>query len=155
MIKNRSDGVAVDANGDLLRSELNTNGFVLDDYGADGPYAGHVFTVPASGAWKLYTDSDTPGLEFVAGGLSYLTDYAYYTYLMFKPSGSGSQWVPLRIMSWDWGGKADGAVVRWTASLTYHHSSPTSSVWDQEPTWSNYLTNIGDVRRPRSVRGPL
>ena len=52
-------------------------------------------------------DSDSPDFPLGTSIISVTTLDKFKTYLMYKPSGSGSIWVSLSLIEWAWGGKVD------------------------------------------------
>ena len=68
------------------------------------PYSGNPAVAgssPADGSNKQ--DADLPN-EPIIGRIRIECHETFKTYLMFKPPGSGSRYVPLRKVAWNWGG---------------------------------------------------
>lgn len=63
---------------------------------------------------------------------------AFQTYLMFKPSGAASRYVPLRKINWNWGGEASAANPNlWTVVANpVAVVDPTGAETIQHPQWN-------------------
>lgn len=62
---------------------------------------------------------------------------SFEMYTMFKPSGTGSIWVPLHKVDWDWSGKAiyDDVTGQWIGTGT-NKPNPISSEITEHPEWT-------------------
>jgi hypothetical protein len=86
---------------------------------------------------------DIPGVPLVQGTAT--LSFAEYvgnwnTYLMFKPSGTGSSWVTLKKVNWSWDGKAtlvpNSNPYQWMPTDVTTPGSGTGSDSTEFPTWT-------------------
>jgi hypothetical protein len=82
---------------------------------------------------------DSPGLQLACCSISIDYDTTFSMYLMFKPSGGGSQWVPLRKVTWRWAWTSvqSSGVWQTTASHEPRNQNLTDSNVTVHPTWGS------------------
>jgi hypothetical protein len=74
-------------------------------------------------------------------------DETVSTYILFRPKGADSRWVPLQEVNWDYKGTATEKGGNWTMAGTNQHNFPPENVAVQ-PEWT---ANIKDSRmRPKA-----
>ena len=111
-----------------LAGKISTNkAIVLDTF---FPYGGHQ---------AKPTISDTPSVLLEENYDKYTVLMAFKTWLIFKPTGSDSIWIPLRHFAWEWRATAEkDSNNDW--HVTQRGGSEEQSVSDQpttdHPTWS-------------------
>ena len=115
--------------------------WVLDE---SFPYAGPWNTGSPQGEFYGFF-GDTPGYLLVPVAVTYYHEQYFRLYVMFKPSGAGSEWVPLEIIHWDWETQAvkSGAGEWSLASSDTDVGDPAATTihpeWagniDDEPLW--------------------
>ncbi len=92
--------------------------------------------------------SDSPAVELLPGFTEYTVNDHYEMYLMFKPAGNGSIWVPLRRVLWYWnvGATRNAITGNWSlaANPTYSNS-PASEDVIIPPQWVGNITSYGWV----------
>ncbi len=112
-------------------------------YRAEGDGLDTSYPYPKEKAYGIELDfaDDSPGVGLVAG--SELTRADSYTmHLMFKPSAaSGPQWVPLRKVSWNWGGHAILTNGNWGKVDGNPSVDSSDSDCTQYPVWQSNITN--------------
>jgi hypothetical protein len=68
---------------------------------------------------------------------------SFTMYLMFKPSGANSLWVPLRQVSWNWSGSAGRfTTCGWILSSASHSTNPTDQDSTDYPTWTGNVSGL-------------
>lgn len=84
---------------------------------------------------------DSPGLELASLKTSMTFDTTWTMYLMFRPSGADSEWVPLRKVTWRWAFSATEINGVWQATPTAEPRNQTLSVADitNYPTWQQVI----------------
>jgi len=95
-----------------------------------------------SGAGAWFNEPDSPGTGFAAGQTAVTMSMSFDTYMMFKPGGDGSCYVPLRAFRWAWDADATRAGDG-TWSFNSKHSGPITGLGDypQHPTWDKLWNN--------------
>ena len=92
--------------------------------------------------WASGSTNDSPAISFSPSSNSGLTIIemtvadSFEMYLMFKPSGTNSIWVPLRKVSWSWSaaGTYDGNTV--TLGSSNHSTNPSGVDTTDHPAWT-------------------
>ena len=90
------------------------------------------------------TTKDTPGGHLEYGFLEYNVVTSSYTmWLLFMPAPSGSHWVPLRAVSWNWGGSAANGTAGWAleSGSATNSVNPVDSDAQTYPWWTDNITN--------------
>ncbi|MCF7676438.1 MAG: Ig-like domain-containing protein, partial [Akkermansiaceae bacterium] len=103
---------------------------------APAPFSGNPVVAgsyPADGS--IHFDKDLPS-EPIVGGASISCDESFETYLMFKPPGSDSRYVPLRKLEWQWGGSVSAADGWTTVTSPKGGVAPTVTECSDHPQWS-------------------
>lgn len=90
--------------------------------------------------------NDTPGFLLATRG--YVFEYGEYdahwnTYLMFKPTGNNSDWVPITRLDWAWHGSAtlDPNSLQWTPNDISPPGNPNGTDTTDYPTWNRVQPN--------------
>jgi hypothetical protein len=89
---------------------------------------------------NLFADGsfhDAPGVFLDGGPADYASAFAeddFYAYLMFKPSGADSIWVPLRGVNWLWRGRAS--------------RPPVSVFWGVDESFTYVSDDFDEVEHP-------
>jgi len=88
--------------------------------------------------------SDSPGQGVDSCNHSAVSaNDSFSMWLMFKPSGTGSIFVPLRKVSWSWSGSGTRTgTCSWTLSTSNHSTNPTDADSTDFPTWSSNVTSL-------------
>jgi hypothetical protein len=72
-------------------------------------------------------------------------DAQFKVYLMFKPSGAASEWVPLKKLNWAWHGAANyiagSSPPQWSANNISSPGSASGADTAEYPTWSNLVAD--------------
>jgi hypothetical protein len=96
----------------------------------------------ADGAPHITRDSPAKGL---ANTNQDLLNDAFHTFLMFRPPGTGSEWVPLRVLDWAVDIVAKKTNNVWAVFGTPHQSmTPANGVFNSqatEPIWNQSAAN--------------
>jgi hypothetical protein len=101
-------------------------------------YQGHMF----DGDGTYQPDGDAPGLGIVPGMTSIDIAQSFKTYVMYRPGGAGSCYVPLKEFTWLWGATAAlGANGIWTKAVTQQPSITQVGNYPPHPTWNKLWTN--------------
>jgi hypothetical protein len=110
----------------------------------DDPYANHGPHAVTAGTQGTATDNDSPGLPLSAGFTNGTVTMTFKLYLMYKPAGADSIWVPLGLVSWGWAGSArstDGGAT-WTKTSGAHTATnPSGAKTNEFPTWVDRKTD--------------
>jgi hypothetical protein len=88
--------------------------------------------------------NDSPGMELISTFDKAEASDSFESYLMFKPSGASSIWVPLRVIkNLSWSGKATrtGAAT-WTLDSSNNNNNPTSLDATDFPEWNGNILNL-------------
>ncbi len=69
---------------------------------------------------------------------------SFEMYLMYKPSGSSSIWVPIRQVNWVWGGRAIPTNGIWdlVPGTGYMSNNPIDFETFAYPEWSDNIENV-------------
>jgi hypothetical protein len=68
---------------------------------------------------------------------------SFSMWLMFKPPGTGSIFVPLRKVNWSWSGSGGRiSACNWILSTSNHSTNPTDADSTDFPTWSTNVTSL-------------
>ena len=104
-----------------------------------------------SGSWERWTGSgldttypystdpltsDSPSEHLTSSFLQDTADDSFEMWLMFKPSGTGAIWVPLRKTSWSWSGSASRSGTVWTLNSSNHSTNPSDVDSTTPPSWT-------------------
>jgi hypothetical protein len=86
------------------------------------------------------TSSDSPGqgVNFSTEAVSVSDNFNRW--LMFKPNGG--QWVPLRVVTWSWGGSGTNIAGSWTLTSSNNAVNPTDTGTTNYPQWTGNITNF-------------
>jgi len=120
-------------NGSITGPNVNIS---LHTCGADGAY---LYQLDSDWTQANLKASDSPGALLVSGATDASTDYEATMYLMFKPSGNNTIWVPLRKVTWAWSAIAFLDEVNGPMWEIISHSDPSAlSEADatDEPQWT-------------------
>jgi hypothetical protein len=60
-------------------------------------------------------------------------------WLMFQPASG--QWVPLRVVTWNWGGSGTNNSGTWTLTSSNNAVNPADSDSTNYPQWNDNITN--------------
>lgn len=82
---------------------------------------------------------DSPGEGFVEGTCEMSHEMAFSMFLMFKPPGVGSIWIPTKQVDWGWGARLTNAVPVIVSGCTYFYANVTNAVGF--PVWTNNYLN--------------
>ena len=113
------------------------NGFGLD---TQFPYPNDPPSNP------LHTD-DTPDWNLTNGYIEYnVLSQDFEMWLLFRPAGDPTHWVPLRAVNWGWGGSATntGGVWLLEAGSGTNTVNPTDFDTLVYPQWTNNITNFNN-----------
>jgi hypothetical protein len=94
----------------------------------------------------LTADSPANGVPSPAGTITALErDDDFEMYLLWKPDSAGAQYVPLRIVQWEWGfdisaGSPGGT---WILGGSYHSTNPPSQNTYVVPEWTSNVNDFG------------
>ncbi len=94
---------------------------------------------------------DVPQVELLPGFGEFSVDETFEMYLMFKPAGNGSIWVPLRKVTWYWkaGATWNAFTGNWILGTNPSFSSnPATENATTPPQWAGNIAlgNLGDWR---------
>lgn len=70
--------------------------------------------------------NDTPSVSFESIMKKFILVNEFKMYLMFKPPGQNSKWVPLRVLDWKWNWEADKTISGWILKPGANASSDSS-----------------------------
>ena len=84
--------------------------------------------------------NDSPGTPLTSSYLNKTVSDSFEMYLMFKPSGTDTIWVPLKRTDWSWSGAASRSGSNWSLDSS---SNPTPSTTDttSHPVWTRNAAN--------------
>lgn len=84
-------------------------------------------------------ETDSPGIELACCSISNNYDTTFSMYLMFKPSGNGSEWVPLRKVTWRWAWSSVENTGVWQTTVTTEprNQNLTDADSTTHPTWGS------------------
>ncbi len=115
-------------------------------------YAGVTHHLAAGATESLQLLNDSPGIRITSGRYTWI--FSATDYLMFRPDGADSTWVPLQFMRWTVAGTVQEVPnahpivkpgVTWTL---LHLSDPpprlTSSEASSEPQWTGVATDTSN-----------
>ena len=88
---------------------------------------------------------DSPDVELTSDLSHAAITASFESYLMYKPSGTDSIWVPLKDISWSWAASATrtGSPNSWTLDANnYSHSVGTAVNSTAEPLWSGSTSDL-------------
>jgi hypothetical protein len=80
--------------------------------------------------------NDSPGLALTSDYTNASVTDSYQMWLMFKPSSTGSIYVPLRKVDWSWSGTATRSGSQWTLTNSSNTQNPASADSTTHPTWT-------------------
>lgn len=125
--------------------ETKTNGFVNDH--------GWTYSGPGSAAQPLAME-DSPWIGFNTGVTAFRINDYFKAYLMFKPPGAQSQWVPLQRVDWEWIVPLTG--LPFPNPIPNAHVSVTKNVREYfHPLWEGvYYNNQGVITGSDPGTGP-
>jgi hypothetical protein len=128
---------------------LLSNGFVLDSCRTSNgitytvPYGNRTASVSDNNTASLFTN-DSPGVKLRQPNSCIEFEDHFLTYFMYKPfAGSKGIWVPLKVLSWEWHGRASITNGEW--SLDFGSSTQTPPVGGDcvyPPTWNKHFHQI-------------
>jgi hypothetical protein len=132
------------------REQLDTNFPATPILNQGGVLVANPYLTPGSGP---FTFIDNPGIQLTGASLisdlgnkpAYRASFAdvFQTYVMYKPIGANSIWVPLLVIGWSVGAAADDLIGAWqitSFSSIQSFQSPDSPF---EPQW-NYIIGVND-----------
>ena len=90
--------------------------------------------------------NDSPGLELDASHESVLIDDVYEMYLMFRPDGAQSIWVPLKKIRWGWNAEAVKSSGIWSIVGTPAKFADSPVDATGHPVWSLNSLNVDYTR---------
>jgi len=100
------------------------------------PYEGHSWpTGPTPGSTGDSPSNDLNDPNIRVSGLN----DSFQTYLMFRPPGIGSSWVPLQLDTWDFYIEVARAGTTWRNLGTSTQSNSGFSQYTVQPQWTNVL----------------
>jgi len=87
--------------------------------------------------------NDNPGTALTNQFYQVKAHDSYEMFLMFKPSGTNSIWVPLREVEWSWGADATRSEAKWTidAGTAHHTKDPQDTDSTKHPEWTHNIKN--------------
>lgn len=91
---------------------------------------------------------DSPGESLTSDCVVVSADDAFSMYVIFKPSGTGSIWVPLRKVNWWWEGTAVRSDSQWDEDDLWYWDwslNPGSTNCTDPPEWSGNSHDLGWV----------
>jgi hypothetical protein len=110
----------------------------------DDPYANHGPNAVSASTQATTSDNDSPGLPLQVGFRDGTVSMTFKLYLMYKPAGADSIWVPLGLLNWGWSGaahSADGGT-SWTKTSGAHNANnPSGAKTGEFPTWVDRKTD--------------
>jgi hypothetical protein len=91
-----------------------------------------------------HTAFDDPSQSFEPMVTSYSVAENFETYLLYRPPGAGSVYVPLHIYRWEWGGVATLSGGSWSLANTVDGLTEDNATGDQSdfPQWNYRITAI-------------
>ena len=99
------------------------------------------------GASAIHTEVDTPHTFDVLDEFTEMRTgmEKFRTWLMFRPPGGNSRYVPTKIVHWRWGGKAVKTNGVWSAAIEPHEHRTAASATTEHPQWEdNAIYHQGD-----------
>jgi hypothetical protein len=95
---------------------------------------------------KTTPADDAPAVELFSSEKRVIVSDNFEMYLMFKPDGQDSIYVPLRRVLWQWGGSAnrDTTTDAWSVSTRNYPSISNQEVSD-EPVWTQVITSTASL----------
>ncbi|NKB24642.1 MAG: hypothetical protein GKR87_13175 [Kiritimatiellae bacterium] len=82
---------------------------------------------------------DVPGTLLLSIYLEKTVNESFEMYLMFKPSGTDTIWVPLKRTGWSWSGSASRNGSVWTLDSS-SNPAPTTSDTTSHPVWTRNVS---------------
>jgi hypothetical protein len=122
-----------------------------------GPGLDAFLQYPALSADPFNSFSASPSIAWLANGVQHTTNDnpnanlfgdltgalgKFETYVMFRPPGTGSQWVPLRRLVWAFAAMAEKSWGTWTVKKAFQGTVPANGVFPREtsePLWSQVI----------------
>lgn len=83
--------------------------------------------------------SDTPHSDQIAYYQAISYSDSFDMWLMFKPDGVNSKWVPLRKVSWHWDGAGSKYGITWTLDSHTDPGNPNDIETSNFPTWTDNI----------------
>ncbi|HEU6447731.1 MAG TPA: hypothetical protein VFV23_04765 [Verrucomicrobiae bacterium] len=123
------------------RSYRDTNEvwWVLSDNGS-GPYLDTVYPYTNSATTESVT-VDSPEEPLLRGRNEVTANDSFKMWLMFKPTGGN--WIPLRIVNWNWSGIASLSGSNWSlTSRSWLTNPPSVDAKTTFPQWKNNVKNL-------------
>jgi len=142
--------VVINENGNYMQSSVTPVAPVVDT-DKDKTYP---FAPPPPEVWVTgdasQTKGDSPQAKLIAK-LQIRRSTSFYTYIMFKPNGSASKWVPLKLLSWDFKHCAQrtGFDNDWRISDIGKNKQPAIETF-HHPEWTTNITTV-----PLIAIGPI
>lgn len=134
LVQRVQDGGLYTKTNDQVMQGNHYQEWVLDTfYPAAGPaLTGHVMTF-----------ADPPETPFQSDAKKHETHDHFEMYLMFKPPGIDTKWVPLKVIPWEWSFNATKAGGVWTLNSGDSSVPATGVVTSQHPRWdANYFPSV-------------
>ena len=105
------------------------------------PYGTAAATFTADGVTPgIHGDSTSEPADSLFRSTIEITE-SFQTYLMFRPAGTASRYVPLRKINWNWGGKAT-ATDNWTnVTDPVSVADAEGAETNQHPEWDDNAEN--------------
>lgn len=91
---------------------------------------------------NLPSVSDNPHAILPNDATTVVVGSTYTMWLMFKPSGGDSIWIPLRSVDWRWSGTAKQQDGMWTITKSDHSESPESVETTKFPIWNGNVKDL-------------
>lgn len=85
--------------------------------------------------------TDSPATSLDSGYVEKTANDSFTMYLMFQPSGFGSIFVPLRQVSWSWGGDAVYSGGTWLLPFSHNTLNPVDTDTTSFPEWTRNAAN--------------
>ncbi len=86
--------------------------------------------------------NDTPGEQLLSSYSSVSIDDKFEMWIMFRPSGQDSIWVPLKKVSWSWSASVTQSGGNWSLGSNAHSQNPAFQDTTAFPVWTkNNNTN--------------
>jgi len=111
----------------------------------DDPYANHGPHAVTASTQITITDNDSPGCPLGPGMVrGEVRHMRFRLYVMYKPSGADSIWVPIGKLTWGWSGKAsstDGGTTWRKDSGAHDATNPSGALTREFAEWVDRKTD--------------
>ncbi len=88
---------------------------------------------------SINTAGDAPGMGLIEHLISVQADDHFETWMMYRPPGVGSEFVPIKKITWFWQGTAAGSGTNWTV-LSSSSDFTIGNDYPEFPEWTGRIT---------------